>query len=77
MTQHTAYELLNALELLYLENVDYITINHLGDPHHNKSMQMARDALRRARFELYDDLLKGRVRNVEKWQLMSSTQSLS
>jgi hypothetical protein len=34
-----------ALERLYDETADYITINHLGDAHHNRSMQMARDAL--------------------------------
>ncbi len=34
-----------ALKILYEEQVDYITINHPGDPHHNRSMQLARDAL--------------------------------
>lgn len=34
-----------ALEILYEETKDYITINHLGDPHHNRSMQLAREAL--------------------------------
>ena len=36
---------LAALRLLYSEQVDYITINHLGDPHRNVSMQLARDVL--------------------------------
>jgi hypothetical protein len=34
-----------ALELLYDETADYIRINKLGDVHHNRSMQLARDAL--------------------------------
>jgi hypothetical protein len=34
-----------ALQMLYDETVDYVTLNKLGDPHHNKSMKMARDAL--------------------------------
>ena len=34
-----------ALRCLYDETADYITINHLGPVHHNRSMQMARDAL--------------------------------
>lgn len=34
-----------ALQRLYDETADYITINHLGPVHHNRSMQMARDAL--------------------------------
>src|SRR5262249_4748305 len=34
-----------ALQLLYDETADYIRINHLGDVHHNRSMQLARDAL--------------------------------
>lgn len=34
-----------ALEALYLEQVDYIKINSLGDPHHNQSMKRAREAL--------------------------------
>ena len=34
-----------ALKTLYDETADYIKINHLGDVHHNKSMQMAREAL--------------------------------
>lgn len=37
--------LYKALYDLYLETIDYITINHLGDPHHNRSMKQARDAL--------------------------------
>lgn len=35
----------DALKTLYEETADYIRINNLGDVHHNKSMQMARDAL--------------------------------
>jgi len=38
-----------ALKLLYDETADYITINKLGPVHHNRSMQMARDALARLR----------------------------
>jgi Na+-transporting NADH:ubiquinone oxidoreductase subunit NqrC len=34
-----------ALQCLYDETADYIRINNLGDIHHNRSMQMARDAL--------------------------------
>lgn len=34
-----------ALTMLYEETKDYIIINHLGDPHHNRSMQLARAAL--------------------------------
>lgn len=34
-----------ALNILYEETADYIRINHLGDVHHNRSMQLARDAL--------------------------------
>jgi hypothetical protein len=37
--------LLAALRLLYEETADYIRLNHLGDVHHNRSMQFARDAL--------------------------------
>ena len=33
------------LRVLYEENLDYITRNNLGDPHHNGSMKMARFAL--------------------------------
>ena len=40
-------ELHTALKLLYDETADYIRINHLGDVHHNRSMQAARDALAR------------------------------
>ena len=36
---------LSALENLYNDTAEYITINHLGDVHHNKVMQDARDAL--------------------------------
>ena len=38
-------DLREALKLLYEETADYIRINHLGDVHHNRAMQMARDAL--------------------------------
>jgi len=38
--------LLEALQLLYQETRDYIEINNLGDPHHNVSMQKAREALK-------------------------------
>ena len=34
-----------ALEMLYEETKDYITINNLGDPHHNQSMKLAKQAL--------------------------------
>lgn len=37
-----------ALKCLYEETADYIKINNLGDVHHNRSMQMAKDALSRA-----------------------------
>lgn len=40
-----------ALLMLYEETKDYITINHLGDPHHNRSMQLARAALATGRGE--------------------------
>jgi hypothetical protein len=46
--------LLAALRLLHDETADYITINNLGDPHHNRSMQMARDAIARAEGEGHD-----------------------
>lgn len=35
----------SALLRLYLEQFEYVVINNLGDPDHNKSMQDARDAL--------------------------------
>ena len=38
-------ELERALRTLYEETADYIRIDHLGDVHHNVSMQLARDAL--------------------------------
>lgn len=44
-------ELVAALELLYNVTAEYIRINHLGDTHHNESMQLARDALAKARGE--------------------------
>lgn len=34
-----------ALLRLYLEQFEYVVVNNLGDPDHNKSMQDARDAL--------------------------------
>jgi hypothetical protein len=36
-----------ALRILYEEQISYIKLNHLGNPHHNLSMKLARDALRR------------------------------
>lgn len=38
-------QLRSALQLLYDETAEYITLNNLGDVHHNRSMQIARDAL--------------------------------
>ncbi|MDN7988981.1 hypothetical protein QZM97_02710 [Burkholderia orbicola] len=35
----------SALQVLHDETADYVRINNLGDPYHNCSMQMARDAL--------------------------------
>jgi hypothetical protein len=35
-----------ALRRLYDETADYIIVNNLGPVHHNKSMQLAREALR-------------------------------
>lgn len=43
-----APEMFKALRDLYTETADYIRINKLGDAHHNRSMQMARDALAKA-----------------------------
>lgn len=43
--------LLQALKILHDETEDYIRINNLGDPHHNKSMQYARDAIENAEKE--------------------------
>lgn len=43
-----APDLLAALKILHDETADYIKINNLGDPHHNKSMQYARDAIAKA-----------------------------
>ncbi len=34
-----------AAQELYRNTADYITRNNLGDVHHNRDMQMARDAL--------------------------------
>ena len=42
---HFAPEVLAALKELYLQTANYIKINHLGDVHHNRDMQMARDVL--------------------------------
>lgn len=44
-----AGELRLALQVLYEETAEYITINHLGDVHHNQSMKLAREALAKAR----------------------------
>ena len=38
-------ELYNALQMLYDENKEYITINNLGDVHHSIGMKKARGAL--------------------------------
>ena len=35
-----------ALQMLYDETKNYVEINHLGDPHHNQSMKLARAALK-------------------------------
>ena len=43
-----APDLLEALQMLYDETADYITLNHLGDPHHNQSMKLARAAIKKA-----------------------------
>lgn len=48
-------ELREALEMLYQETADYITINKLGDVHHNQSMKLARAALEKS------DELKGEL----------------
>lgn len=40
-----------ALKQLYEETADYITVNHLGDIHHNKSMLDARDAIEKYKQE--------------------------
>ena len=40
-----APELLAALNRLYEETADYISINHLGDIHHNQAMKDARAAI--------------------------------
>lgn len=44
-----AYDLLKALQQLYDDTAEYITINKLGDVHHNFNMQQARDALAKAK----------------------------
>lgn len=41
-------QLRTALLALYNDTAEYITINKLGDVHHNRAMQMARDALKSA-----------------------------
>lgn len=46
-----APEMLAALEGLYSETVSYITVNHLGDPHHNQTMKLARAAIAKAKPE--------------------------
>ena len=45
MSASRAEQVRAALQALYDETADYIRINHLGDVHHNRSMQLARDAL--------------------------------
>lgn len=40
-----AFPSIDALRVLYEETADYIRINNLGDVHHNRSMQYARDVL--------------------------------
>jgi hypothetical protein len=44
-------QLFDALTILYQETAEYIYINNLGDIHHNRSMQVARDALNAAAAE--------------------------
>ena len=44
-----APDLLEALELLHDETRDYVEINSLGDPWHNRSMKMARAAIAKAK----------------------------
>ena len=46
-----APELLDSLRILYEETADYIRLNHLGDVHHNRSMQYARDTIAKAEGE--------------------------
>ncbi len=43
-----APDLLDSLRILYEETADYIRLNHLGDVHHNRSMQYARDTIAKA-----------------------------
>jgi len=43
-----APDLLEALKVLYDETKSYIEVNHLGDPHHNQSMKLARAAIAKA-----------------------------
>ena len=50
-----AGNLQEALKMLHDETEDYIKINHLGDPHHNQSMKLAKQAL-----ALYDHWVKGK-----------------
>ena len=38
-------ELRKALQALYGDTASYITVNNLGDVHHNESMKLARAAL--------------------------------
>jgi len=47
----TAPELLDSLRILYEETADYIRLNHLGDVHHNRSMQYARDTIAKAEWK--------------------------
>ncbi len=44
--QHRLEKCEIALRRLYDDTADYIIVNNLGDVHHNKAMQMAREALR-------------------------------
>ena len=50
-SQRDVEGLREALLILYNETKDYITINHLGDPHQNQSMRLARNALARTEKE--------------------------
>lgn len=43
--------LLEALEILHDETKDYVEINNLGDPYHNRSMELARAAIAAAKGE--------------------------
>lgn len=47
-SEEVAAEVLAALKGLHDATVDYIQINHLGDPHHNQVMKAARAAIAKA-----------------------------